>query len=184
MFVQVRGLFLGIGGVIQIIGGFGKLPDNQLTSTMKTLWSCFKFINIDKTGARPGCDGTSSLYISVYWSSLELMLGYTFPAVVILPVLYFSARLLSSPTTSRSQLVRILSAIWYWVDPEWCRFRLWFTLSLWLDLVWFVPSRLTMYYYDCGSTLHTKSLFPSCTVASVVTVQSVYTYSGSTSSDE
>lgn len=89
LLIQLRGLFLGIGGVVAIIGGVGELPNNWLTSLLKLTLSSFSFLNLDIAATRPGCGTTVApfdsfktpflvkLEFSARWQPLSLFFGPT-----------------------------------------------------------------------------------------------------------
>ena len=68
LLMQLRGVFGGVGGVVAIVGGVGDLPVNALTTTMRLIWSSFAFLNLDIAATRPGCGGTASTFVPIYWA--------------------------------------------------------------------------------------------------------------------
>ena len=64
LLIQMRGIFFGIGGVVAIIGGMGKLPESRLVRVLKLILQSFSFMNLDIAATRPGC-GTNAAFIPV-----------------------------------------------------------------------------------------------------------------------
>ena len=67
-----------LGEVVQIVGGFG---DGGSIQFLKQFMGLLKIVNLDFKFARPGCAGTSSLFVPFYWANLKLMSDYAMPAV-------------------------------------------------------------------------------------------------------
>ena len=51
--MQSRGIFIGVGGVIAIIGGVGLLPKSWLTVFLKRMLDSCAFLNIDIAATKP-----------------------------------------------------------------------------------------------------------------------------------
>ena len=55
-----------LGEVVQIVGGFG---DGGSIDFLKQIMGLLKIVNLDFKFAKPGCAGTSSLFVPFYWFS-------------------------------------------------------------------------------------------------------------------
>ena len=66
LLMQLRGIFLGVGGVVAIVGGVGELPKSWFVDIVKMIMGFLKFLNVDVDATRPGCGGTPSTFVPVY----------------------------------------------------------------------------------------------------------------------
>ena len=67
---------LAVGSLLGIVGGLG---DAQVSKLLHQIWSAMTVFNVDISFRKPGCDGTSSEFIQVFWANLDLMCRYLLP---------------------------------------------------------------------------------------------------------
>ena len=137
MLIQFRGMFLGVGGIVAIVGGVGKLPESWLSSLLTMILGLFQFLNVDVGATRPGCGGTPSTFVSVYWGNLHLILEYLLPSLLMMPSMYFLARLMGP--FRKNAFIRAVFEDWH--NHDWYRGRLVCCLVFWLDITWMILVR-------------------------------------------
>ena len=140
LLMQTRSIFFAVGGIVAIIGGVGEMPENWLTSFLKMVLGSLSFLNLDISATRPGCGGTPSTFVPVYWGNLNLMLGYALPSLAGLPCFYFFTRLITNTPIVRS-LAPVRALFTDWHDPEWYRNRIFCAMIFWLDMSWMILVR-------------------------------------------
>ena len=137
LLMQLRSIWYGIGGIIAIIGGVGKMPENPMATFAKMVISSLGFMNMDVQATRPGCGGTASTFVPVYWANLSLIMDYVLPPIMFIPCLYFVARLFTRlPGLRELRLVQSLFESWH--DALWYRDRMWTCAVFWLDTSWYI----------------------------------------------
>ena len=84
-------IFVILGSLVQSEGCFGDSP--SIGTTIRVLVNIFQLFNLDMAGLRKGCIETSAnQFPSKFWLTLDMMLGYATPSLLILIVLNLALR--------------------------------------------------------------------------------------------
>ena len=75
---------------VAIVGGFG---DAEAAEILKQIYSALKIVNLDVQFSKPGCGGTSSKFVSMFWANLRLAWDYAWPCFIGLPACATLARI-------------------------------------------------------------------------------------------
>ena len=150
--IKVNAAFLGVGSLVAICGGLGAALDSGgiVAEAIRFVFRLCTLFNIDEQAKYPGCDGSGSLFIEVFWANLRMMFQWACPTVSVCTAMAALGFMFHrAHTRGRWISVPVLSAIFVARDWLWWSRRGGWAVLMWTNLMLLTLTKLALEAVVC-----------------------------------